>query len=126
MAEEKENTEEKNTGKGKKQKNHFKKILGGSILTDERVTNQLPFVFFLVVLGLILITNRNLSEKTIRKIEVVQDTLKELKAESVIYETKLMSINRPSEVNKRVQERKLGLIEPKEPAMRIKIKKAGN
>lgn len=115
--------EKGNTGKKKTQKIRFKKILGGSILTDERVTNQFPFVFFLVLLGLLLITNRNWSEKTIRKIEAVQDTLKELKAESVTHETKLMFINRPSEVDKRVKERGLDLIEPQEPAMRIKVKK---
>lgn len=113
----------KNTDKKKPQKLQLKKFLGGSILTDEKVTNQLPFVFFLVLLGLILITNRNWSEKTIRKIEAIQDTLKELKAESVTHETRLMFINRPSEVDKRVKERGLGLIEPKEPAMKIKINK---
>lgn len=118
--------ETKDKDKRKIKKIQLKKILGGNILTDQRVTKQLPFVFFLVLLGLIWITNRNWSEKTIREIEVVQDSLKELKAESVTHETKLMFINRPSEVTKRVNERGIGLIEPKEPAMKIKIKKTDN
>jgi hypothetical protein len=118
MAEEKENISNK-----KNQKTGLKRILGGSILASEKVTRQMPFVFFLVLLGLILITNRNWSEKTIRKMEVVQDSLKELRAESVTHETRLMSINRPSEVARRINERGLGLIEPKEPAMKIKVKK---
>lgn len=117
---------EENTSKKKGQKIQFKKILGGSILTDQRVTRQLPFVFFLVFLGLIQITNRNWAEKTIRKMEAVQDTLKELKAESVTHETQLMYVNRPSEVAKRAKERGLNLIEPKKPAIRITVKKENN
>ena len=55
--------------------------------------------------------------------ESVRDSLKEYKTESVIHETELMFINRPSEVTRRVTERKIDLIEPVEPAKRIKIKK---
>lgn len=118
MTEGKENISKKKAPPAK-----IKRILGGSILASEKVTGQLPFVFFLVFLGLLLITNRNWSEKTIRKIEDIQDTLKELKAESVTHETRLMYINRPSEVERRVKERGIDLIEPKEPAMKIKIEK---
>jgi len=102
---------------------NFKSILGGTILASEQVTKQLPFVFFLAFLGIALITNRYWTEKTIRKMEMVRDSLKEFKAESVIHETELMYINRPSEVAKRVIERKIELIEPIEPAKRIKVKK---
>jgi len=55
--------------------------------------------------------------------ELVRDSLKEYKAESVIHETQLMYINRPSEVSKKVIERKIDLIEPIEPAKKIKVKK---
>ena len=102
---------------------NFKSVLGGTILASEQVTKQLPFVFFLAFLGILLITNRYYTEKTIRKMELVRDSLKEYKTESVIHETELMYINRPSEVNRRVVERKIDLIEPVEPAKRIKVKK---
>ena len=101
----------------------LKSILGGTILASERVTKQLPFVFFIVFLGIGLITNRYWTEKTIRQMEVVRDSLKEYKAESVIHETQLMYINRPSEVSKKVIERKIDLIEPVEPAKKINVKK---
>ncbi len=113
-----------NIGKKKVQPVKIKRILGGSVLASEGVLAQLPFVFFLALLGLLLITNRNWSEKMIRRMETVQETLKELRAESVTHEVRLMSVNRPSEVNRKVQERNLGLIEPKEPAMKIKVKKS--
>ena len=111
-----------NTGK-RQPRTGLKSILGGSILAREEAIRQLPFVFFLALLSLILITNRYWSEKTIRKMEAVQDSLKELKAESVIHETELMKINRPSEVLRRVKERGLDLVEPTEPAQRIIVKK---
>ena len=101
----------------------LKSVLGGTILASEKVTKQIPFVFFLALLGIGLITNRYWTEKTIRKMEMVRDSLKEYKAESVIHETELMYINRPSEVARRVVERKIDLIEPTEPAKRIVVKK---
>jgi len=116
-------TEKKENSKKRMSTDGLKSILGGSVLASEKVTKQLPFVFFLVFLGITLITNRYWTEKTIRKMEMVRDSLKEYKAESVIHETELMYINRPSEVAKRVVERKIDLIEPLEPAKRIKVKK---
>lgn len=118
MTEPKENTKKKRISV-----QNFKSILGGTILASEQVTKQLPFVFFLALLGIGLITNRYWTEKTIRKMEMVRDSLKEYKAESVIHETELMYINRPSEVAKRVLERKIDLIEPIDPPKRIVVKK---
>ncbi|HNX54497.1 MAG TPA: FtsL-like putative cell division protein [Prolixibacteraceae bacterium] len=100
-----------------------KSILVGSALSSQKVTRQIPFVMFLAVLGIGLITNKYITEKTIKQMEMVRDSLKEYKSESVIHETELMYINRPSEVSKRVIERKIDLIEPIEPPKRIKIKK---
>jgi hypothetical protein len=104
-------------------KKNFKSILGGTVLASDQVLKQLPFVVFLALLGIGLITNRYWTEKTIRRMELVRDSLKEYKAESVIHETELMYINRPSEVAKRVVERKIDLIEPIEPAKKITVKK---
>ena len=101
----------------------MKSFIGGTILTDDRVTKQLPFIFFLGFLGLLLITNRNWSERTIRQIEVLQDTLDELRSESITFSAKLMDASRPSEVLKKVEEAELGLIEPVKPPQRITIEK---
>lgn len=118
---------EKKENKGKKLPSvGLKSVLGGSILASEKVIKQLPFVIFLAFLGIALITNRYRTEKTIRKMEMVRDSLKEFKSESVIHETQLMYINRPSEVARRVIERKIDLIEPVEPAKRIIVDKLEN
>ncbi|HLN74937.1 MAG TPA: FtsL-like putative cell division protein [Prolixibacteraceae bacterium] len=116
-------TKKKENKSSRISKADLKSILGGTILASEKVTKQLPFVFFIVFLGIGLITNRYWTEKTIRRMEQVRDSLKEYKAESVIHETQLMYINRPSEVSKKVIERKIDLIEPVEPAKKIRVKK---
>lgn len=112
----------KNTNTAK-QKKGVKSFIGGTILTDERVTRQIPFVFFLAFMGLILITNRYWSEKTIREIEDLQEILKELRSESITNSAKLMDVSRPSEVVNRVNEAGLGLEEPTRPPQKIVVKK---
>ena len=51
-------TEKKENSKKRMSTDGLKSILGGSVLASEKVTKQLPFVFFLVLLGITLITNR--------------------------------------------------------------------
>jgi hypothetical protein len=97
----------------------MKSFIGGTILTDERVTRQIPFLIFLAAFGILLITNRNWSEKTIRQIEVLQDTLDELRSESITLSAKLMDASRPSEVVKRVDEAGIGLKEPVTPPKKL-------
>lgn len=110
--------------KGKARKSGLKSFLGGSLLASEKVMKQMPFVFFVVFLGILLITNRYWAEKTMRQIETAQDSIKELKAESITFETELMRMNRPSEITNKVKESGLNLVEPQEPARKIKLKKS--
>jgi hypothetical protein len=113
--------------KEKTQKNKkrpgVKSFLGGTILTDERFTRQLPFIGLIVVFALVLITNRNWSERTIRQIESVQNQLDELRSESITLSARLMDVSRPSEVGELVEKSELGLISPIRPPRKIVVKK---
>ena len=100
----------------------MKSFIGGTILTDDRVTRQLSFLFFIAAFGIILITNRNWSERTIRQIVVLQDTLDELRSESITLSAKLMDASRPSEVVKKVEEAGIGLHEPITPPKKLIVK----
>lgn len=111
------------TPKEKIRKNSLRAFLGGSLLASEKVLKYLPLVFFLVFLGILMITNRYWAQRTIRQIEAVQDSIKELKAVSVTWETELMKINRPSEIARRVKEGGLELLEPQEPARKLRVKR---
>ena len=108
--------------KNSKKKGGVKSFIGGTILTDERVTRQLPFVFFLAVLGILLITNRNWAERTIRQVEIYQDTLDELRSESITLSAKLMDASRPSEVLKKVEKAGIGLQQPLSPPKKLIVK----
>ena len=98
-----------------------KSFIGGTILTDDRITRQLPFILFMAFLGIMLITNRNWSERTIREIEVLQEELEELRSESITMSAKLMDASRPSEVAKKVEEAEIGLQEPMRPPQKLII-----
>src|SRR5690554_2054720 len=111
------------TPKNRRKRPGMKSFLGGTILTDERVTRQLPFLGLLAFFALVLITNRNWSERTIRDMEVVQDTIDELRSESVTLSARLMDASRPSEVMERVENAGLGLEEPVSPPKRVVIEK---
>lgn len=100
-----------------------KKWIGGSILADERVTRQIPFLIFLAFLAVLLITNRNWSERTIRKVEVLQETLDELRSESITLSAKLMNSSRPSEIVRKVENANIDLEEPVRPPQKLVVKK---
>jgi hypothetical protein len=100
-----------------------KSFIGGTILTDERVTRQIPFLIFLAFLAILLITNRNWSERTIRKVEVLQNTLDELRSESITLSAKLMNSSRPSEIAKKVENANIGLHESVKPPQKLIVKK---
>jgi len=111
---------------GEKSRTKVSSFLKGTILTDERVTRQFPFVFFIVVLGLLLITNRYRSEKVIRQIELVQDTIDDLRSQSITNSAKLMRMSRPSEVVHKVREAGLGLEEQVRAPKKIVVDKLKN
>ena len=108
--------------KNSKKTGGMKSFIGGTILTDERVTRQLPFILFLAALGILLITNRNWSERTIRRVEILQDTIDELRSESITLSARLMDASRPSKVLKKVEEAGLGLEEPVAPPKKLKVR----
>ncbi|RIH66603.1 hypothetical protein D1164_03085 [Mariniphaga sediminis] len=110
------------TGNSRK-KGGMKSFLGGTILTDDRFTQQLPFLGLLAFFALGLITNRNWSERTIRQIEIVQDTLDELRSESITMSAKLMDASRPSEVLEKVQQAGIELEETVRPPQKIIVPK---
>jgi hypothetical protein len=100
-----------------------KSIIGGVILTDERVTRQYPFIVFLFVLGFLLIFNRNCSEKTIRKVTVMQDTIDNLRSESITISSKLMDASKASKIKSKIEKAGIALDEPVSPPRRIYVDK---
>jgi hypothetical protein len=109
--------------KNSKKSPGVKSFIGGTILTDDRVTRQIPFLIFLAFLAVLIITNRNWSERTIRKVEVLQNTLDDLRSESITLSAKLMNSSRPSEIAKKVENANIDLHEPVRPPQKLVVKK---
>ena len=89
------------------------------VLTKQAATEMLPFVFFLAFLALLYISNRHLTEKSIRKIDKLNKEVKELSWDFKSVKADLMLKSTQTEVAKRVDT--LGLKDPVEPPQKIVV-----
>ena len=102
----------------------FKDFIDGSVLTRDFMVKQLPYIFFLAVLGILYIGNRYHSEKLVRRSAMLQTELKELRAEAITVSANLMHLSRQSEVLKLLRQNDLNLLESLEPPKKIIVQKS--
>ncbi len=100
----------------------IKGFVDGSILTLKSLSKQIPFILFLVLMAIIYIANRYNAEKVTRKYISLKEEVKDLRAEQITTASELMILSRPSQVEKLVEKKELGLKEPKKPPYVIKTK----
>jgi hypothetical protein len=111
------------TDKSKKKKNiTFKQILLGNVLVNDQVIKWMPVVGLLTFLGLLMISTRFKGEKILRKMVVVQDSVRDLRSESATIEAELMVRSRYSTILQEVEKRGLGLKQPDEPPVKIIVR----
>ncbi len=79
----------------------------------------LPKIFFLMVLGLIYISNTHHAEKTVRRITVMQAEVEDLRADYTTLKADLMFASKQSEVARKVQP--LGLKESLKPPYKVVV-----
>jgi len=101
----------------------IKDLLDGSLIANDFIVKQLPYIVFLVALAFIYIANRYHAEKVVRASIELSKEINELRAEAITTSSELMFISKQSEVAKLVQERGLGLKESVEPPRKIVIEK---
>ncbi|MCB0688773.1 MAG: hypothetical protein KDC53_19685 [Saprospiraceae bacterium] len=58
--------------------NQTKGNMGFMTYSSEKITNNLPYVFFLIFLAMLYIGNAHYTEKKVRKIESLKNEIKEL------------------------------------------------
>ncbi|MCK5171643.1 MAG: hypothetical protein KAQ75_17320 [Bacteroidales bacterium] len=101
----------------------IKDLLDGSLIANDFILKQLPYIVFLVILAFIYIANRYHAEKVVRaSIELTQE-INDLRAEAITISSELMFSSKQSEVAKLVESRGLGLIESVEPPKKIIVEK---
>ncbi len=106
-----------------KRKGGMRGFLDGTLLTRDSVVIQLPFILFLTFLLILYIGNRYHAERMVRRIDLLEKEVNELRAEAISVASEYNRLNKPSEVFKLVEERGLGLKEPTEPPIKLKDKK---
>ncbi len=111
----KETPQENNAEEPKKQRRKLREFIDGTVFTREVILGQLPFVLFLMGLALIYIANRYHSENVIRRINQVQNEIKDLRSEHISIASELMFLSKQTEVKRVSDEKGLGLVEATEP-----------
>ena len=97
-------------------------IIDGTLLTRTKVVRQLPFILFIVFLGLLYISNRYHAEALRSDRENLRSDINELRSKAVYVSSELMKLSRQTEVAVEVKENGLQLEESIEPPKKILIK----
>lgn len=79
---------------------HTKSLLGGDFLTNDTSIRQLPFLLFIMFLGIVYIANVYYAEANIRDISNIKKEIKELRFEHISTKSKLMQLSKQSELVK--------------------------
>ena len=86
----------------------------------QTVIRNLPFVFFLAILGILYIANAHYAEKNIREMSQIEKEMNELRWEYMTTKSELEYISKQSEVARLVAP--TGLKELREPPKKIVVK----
>ena len=110
-------------GENRRAEGFIKSLISGSLFSERIILGNLPFLLMLTVMGAFYIANRFHAEKIIRRTDLLQEEVKELRAEAMATTSELMYISKQSQVTKLVNQRGLELKELKEPPYKVVIKK---
>jgi len=98
-----------------------KDILDGSLIANDFILKQLPYIVFVVILAFVYIANRYHAEKMVRESIELSKEISELRSQAITISSELMFISKQSEVAKLVESRGIGLKESVEPPRKIII-----
>lgn len=92
-------------------------LLDGTFLTKDRFRRAMPFIIFLILLGILYITNIFHVEKTKRQIDDLDEELRELRYEYITSRSKLMYESKSSEIARKLKDTGIG--ESLDPPVKI-------
>ncbi len=97
-------------------------MMDGTFLTRAWFRRSIPFILFLMLLGILYITNIFRVEATKRQIDDLEEELKELRYEYITSRSRLMFESKPSEVALKLKD--TGITETTVPPGKIVVKPA--
>lgn len=101
-----------------------KSVLGGDFLTTDTSIRQLPFLLFIMFLGILYIANVYYAEANTRDISNIKKEIKELRFEHISTKSKLMQLSKQSELVKLLKAQ--GIKESTTPPYKIVLIKRRN
>ncbi|MBR4561358.1 MAG: hypothetical protein IKO23_05535 [Bacteroidales bacterium] len=105
--------------KRKKGKRSVMSILGGKFLVKEKFSKQFPFMVYITVLLMAIITNTYIAEGKIRELTKTARKLNDLQVEYVQVKSAIMEASKQSVLAKKLAG--TGLKEVTEPLKRIEV-----
>ena len=105
--------------KRKKAKGGFMTILGGRFLLREKFSKQFPFMVYITVLLMAIITNTYIAESRIRELTQTARKLNDLQVDYVKVKSDIMEASKQSVLAKKLAG--TGLKEITEPLKRIEV-----
>lgn len=107
---------------GKKGKGSILKgLISGTVISDSLILKDIRYSALILILGIIFIANRFSAERVEREIAVLEQEVRDMRAEALSVSADLGSVSRQSEITDLVKERGLGLEELREPPYRIVV-----
>ena len=105
--------------KSKKRKKGAMSVLGGGFLVREKLTKQFPFMVFITLLLMAIITNTYIAEEKNRELTKATKHLNDLQVEYIQVKSAIMEASKQSVLVKRLEG--TGLKEATEPLKRINM-----
>lgn len=97
----------------------MKELLDGRLLADTVLRKNMGFILFLTALGIVYIANGYSTEKLYMQKVNLEKELSDLRFESVTTASELMRLSVPSEVERRVHQAGLDLVQNRVPAVKL-------
>ena len=99
----------------------LKGLISGTVISDSLILKDIRYSALILILGIIFIANRFNAERVEREITVLEQEVRDMRAEALSVSADLGSVSRQSEITDLVKERGLGLEELREPPYRIVV-----
>jgi len=116
-----EQTTQKKTSGRKGGSTFLKGLISGTVISDSLILKDIRYSALILILGIIFIANRFSAERVEREIAVLEQEVRDMRAEALSVSADLGSVSRQSEITDLVKERGLGLEELREPPYRIVV-----
>lgn len=98
-------------------------VINGNFLSKENIQKHIPYILFLFFVSLVYIANGYMAENTVRRINSLNNELKELRSEYISTKSELMYHSKQSGLVDIIQTKNLGLKESFVPPKKITVTK---